>query len=60
MSFGRTNVLLVPKDAPSRELSLGHGPRGVLFDGGSESFILHVIRKMFVDGSDHQFLNATG
>ena len=34
--LGRTDVLIVPNDAPSRELSHGHGPKGAHCDGGSE------------------------
>ena len=36
MPLGRTEVLVVPNDAPSRELSHGQGPRLVRLHGSSK------------------------
>ena len=50
--LGRTDVLVEPNGAPSRELSHGHGPKGARSDGGSGSCAFHVfvLPKCVFDG----------
>ena len=40
--FGRTEALVVPNDAPSRELSHGQVLGGGPFDGRFKSWVFHV------------------
>ena len=40
--LARTEVSVIPNDAPFRELSHGQGPGGAHFDEGSESCVFHV------------------